>query len=432
METAMRVAALPVGEMDSAQVKGEFQAIAAALRGLGAEVLELDAVADKAAARKAVGAMAGNGCELLLLVALRGLSAPICEAAGLACLTPTLFWPVQGRFGLPSSALAVGALLQAGRRAELIHAPPDNPKAIRSALSVLRAARALARLSRCRVATVGGLFPNLVSCRYDAEALKSHLGATVVAVSYDTVRTAMEGASLQEVSDLRDRVLASCSGGGTVADALEPGLRLHLGLKRIARDHGLDGFAAECWTGLPAALGLNPCLGFIEDSYELACEGDVQVCVALVALRGLTGCSAYVGDLFDCDLDGVITLVHCGGSASLATGPRSGDPGAVALGLSSKARQQGFQTVTCRPAVRPGPATLLRLYGAACDTLHVAQADIVGCDTSTDLKVRARLRGDRWEFLRRCQGNHYIAAAGDIREELGLLARWCGIAIHET
>src|SRR5258705_222680 len=42
-------------------------------------------------------------------------------------------------------------------------------------------------------------------------------------------------------------------------NALTAGLHLHLALKRLAQEYRLDAFAAECWTGLPRELGLNPC-----------------------------------------------------------------------------------------------------------------------------------------------------------------------------
>ena len=100
---------------------------------------------------------------------------------------------------------------------------------------------------------------------------------------------------------------------------LEAGIKLHLVLEQIAQEKKLDAFAAECWSGLPRELGLNPCLGFVQDTYILACEGDGLLAVSLLLVRYLTGASAYVGDLYDVDLDGVVTLVHCGAPASLAS-----------------------------------------------------------------------------------------------------------------
>jgi L-fucose isomerase-like protein len=64
-------------------------------------------------------------------------------------------------------------------------------------------------------------------------------------------------------------------------------------------------------------------MGFIEDAYTLACEGDVMLCISLLLVRYLTGQGAYVGDLYDLDLDGILTLIHCGAPASLASTGRN-------------------------------------------------------------------------------------------------------------
>ncbi len=420
-----RVAVLPLG----AQGPGgnEYSARLAALRGFGAELDAGPAVSEEAEAAEAARALAAREPDLLLIVPFRGMSARAMATAGRAVRSPVLIWPMEGDFALPSSALATGALRQSGARAELLFGPAHDPATLERASSVLRAAGALSRLSRCRIGTIGGLFPNLVSCGYEPGALHARLGVTVVPVGYDEVRQRMGQVSAADLAEAREGIEGACRAPGASALSLEPGLRLHLALKRIAAEQRIQGFAAECWSGLPAAVGLNPCLGFMDDAYAMACEGDVHLCVGLLVVQWLSGRMAYAGDLYDCSLDGLVTLVHCGGPASLARGP-----GELVVGPSQRARERGFETMTCRPVLPEGPATLLRLSGPGCEKAHVAQGRVTGCDTSPDLKVRVRLDGDRWEFLRRCEGNHYIVAPGDLRGELGLLAEWCDIAVQET
>ena len=422
-----RVGVVPIGEMDSDQVRGECQAIIHAFEPRGAELTVVAAASDEQAALRAVQGLASMHPDLLLLIALRGLSARALEAAAKAAKVPCLIWPVEGRFALPSSALAVGAIRESGQPVELVYASPLNPVAVRRTRSILKAARALTRLRQSRIGVIGGLFPNLVSCRYDADALLSRLGLTVVPLTFDTVRQEMERTQPAEISRMMGAISDLSIEEPADALPLEPGIRLHLALKRIAAENRIDGFAAECWSGLPRELGLNPCLGFVESAYALACEGDVQLCAALLALRSLSGAEGFIGDLYDLDLDGMLTLVHCGASASL-----SAHRSDVMLCRSKVAEERGFQTIACRPKVSPGPATVFRLFGPGCDTLHVAQADILRCESGRDMRLTARLKGDRWAFLQRCHGNHYVVAAGDIREEMGLLAEWLGITIYET
>ncbi len=200
-----------------------------------------------------------------------------------------------------------------------------------------------------------------------------------------------------------------------------------MALKRMAAEHGIDGFATECWSGFPSKLGMNPCLGFIEDDYELACEGDVMLCISLLIVRYLTGRRCFAGDLFDIDQKDILTLIHCGAPASLRV--KEGD---VILAKSQLAQERGFETITCRPALEQGPVTVFRFYGKECDKLHLAFGELIRCDQSSNLTVQVRLSGNRWDFLDQCFGNHYLAAAGDIRDELKLLCKWLGIEVLET
>jgi L-fucose isomerase-like protein len=204
-------------------------------------------------------------------------------------------------------------------------------------------------------------------------------------------------------------------------------VKLHLALKQIALEQKLDGFAAECWSGFPKELGLNPCLGFLEDAYTLACEGDVMLCISLLITRYLTSSSTFAGDLYDMDLDGNLTLTHCGAPASLASNKSE-----VVLAKSQLALERGFDTLTCRPQLERGPVTVFRFYGTECDKLHLASGELISCEQSLNLTVKIKLDGNRWDFLEQCFGNHYLAAAGDVRSELRLLCKWLGITIFET
>jgi L-fucose isomerase-like protein len=429
MPDAKSVTALPIGEFDAESSRAEFHAIIEEVTGLGADVLVADPVSNADAARRAVEGNLNRHLDLLLLVPLRGLSAEAMESAALATRAPCLIRPIYGHFAFPSSTLAVGALREAGRPVELLFAPPQHPTAIENTRSVLNAARALSRIKRSRIGVIGGLFPNLIAARYDPKTVSARTGTTLVFLSYDSIRAGMaESAASPDVTRQALQALTAEYAVPSVEQhLLAPALDLHLALKRLAQDHELDAFAAECWTGLPAELGLNPCLGFAEDAYTLACEGDVMLCVSLLVVQYLTGHGAYVGDLYDLDLDGVMTLIHCGAPASLA-----GDPGDVVLGRSDAAIRRGFESITCRPRLETGPVTVFRFYGRGCDKIHLTTGELLGSDSSSTLSVNVRLAGRRSDFIEVCAGNHYVVVPGDIRPELGLVARWLGITILET
>ncbi|HLO31154.1 MAG TPA: hypothetical protein VK249_18540 [Anaerolineales bacterium] len=337
--------------------------------------------------------------------------------------------PVQGRFALPSSTLAIGALQESKAPVELLYASPDHPDFIERLRCITRTARAFSRIQHSRIGLIGGLFPNLVSCRYDPKIVNSRLGITLIPISFKETLEVIQSISedMNNVEQLGRQITTSYKIDAADLNALHSGVHLHLALKQIAIRQEIDGFATECWSGFPSELRLNPCLGFIEDAYTLACEGDVMLCISLLLVRYLIETGAYVGDLYDVDLDGILTLIHCGAPVSLASNREE-----VLMSRSQIALERGFETITCRPRLENGPVTLFRFYGHECNKLHLASGELLDSELSPNLKVKVKLKGNRWEFLEQCFGNHYVMVSGDIRNELKLLGKWLGITIFET
>jgi L-fucose isomerase-like protein len=430
MANDLITAALPVGEFRDEPTREAFAAILHTISNLVAGIEIADPITDDDQARKSVQEFSRRNPDLLLIIPLRGLSAPVIETAIKASRAPCLVWPIPGTFALPSSALAIGAAREEGAPpVELLYAPPDHPASIERARVILHTAKAYSRLARSRIGVIGGLFPNLVSCRFDPEIIRSRTGAAILPIPFNEVRDVLSSPALQgrNLEEAVGKTAGSYRIDPADENALRSGLQLHLALKQIAEAHQIDGFATECWSGFPRELGLNPCLGFLEDTYSLACEGDVMLCISLLIVRHLTGASAFVGDLYDLDLDGNLTLVHCGAPASLASDARE-----VILSKSPLAMERGFDTITCRPGIPPGPVTIFRLYGLECNQLHLAAGDLQDTDRTRDLTVKVKLSGNRWDFLAHCFGNHYLVVPGDIREELKLLGKWLGITLYET
>jgi L-fucose isomerase-like protein len=429
MKNTTIVSALPVGELNTDLIRNEFDAIIRAFERFGADLVIAAPVSEEVEVRLFVQEFSTMNPDLLLIVPLRGLSAQLIEKTLRMCHAPCLIWPVQGNFALPSSALAVGSLQESRAPVELHYAPSDHPRSIERIPCIMRAAKAYSRLRESRIGVIGNLFPNLVSCRYDPQIVSTKLGTKIIPIPFDEIRNSIHFISqcIPEIEQSRQEITGSYIISGADLSAIDAGIKLHMALKQVAQENKLDGFAVDCWTGFPRELGLNPCMGFIDDAYTLACEGDVMSCVSLLMGRYLTGKAAYVGDLYDLDMDGILTLTHCGAPASLAL-----DKNEVVLGKSQHAQDQGFETLTCRPHLYPGPVTLFRFYGWNCDKMHVALGELLSIEQSPNLTIKIRLAGNREIFLGQCFGNHYIAIAGDFLKELELLGKWLGITIIDT
>ena len=429
MENPPRVTALPIGEFDSKSVKSEFEAIIQVFKALEVDLFTAPPVSSEEEARRSIKRLSKRNPDFFLLVPLRGLSAQMIETTVLSSSILCLIWPVQGRFALPSSTLAVGALDESEVPVELFYAPPDNITTPPRIQSITRAAKVYSRLSHSRIGIIGNLFPNLVSCRYDPGIIESRLGTKFLSISFEELRDVMKSLSHHphDFEQFRQNITIKHTLSAPDINLIDESVKLHLALKQLASEYKIDGFATDCWIGFPREIGINPCFGFIEDVYMLACEGDVMVCLSQLIVKYIIGANPFVGDLFDLDIDGNLTLAHCGAPASLAL--KSED---ALLKNSQRAIQKGFATLTCRPQLSPGPVTILRFYGKSCDKMHVAMGELIKSEDSLDLIVTIKLFGDRWDFLNQCFGNHYIVVPGDIRNELKFLCKWLRISFCET
>ncbi len=191
MTNTASVAVLPIGEFDTDRVKNEFAAVIGALNIFQTNLIVSDPVSGVEQARQSVKTLSEQNLDLLLLVVLRGLSAETIETAARTSPVPCLVLPLQGRYALPSSALAVGAMQETKVPIELCYAPPDHPEFTRRLGCFVRAAKAYSQIRKCRIGVVGTLFPNLVSCRYDAHIVSSRLGITLLPISFDAVRSSL-------------------------------------------------------------------------------------------------------------------------------------------------------------------------------------------------------------------------------------------------
>ena len=129
MSNTTTIAALPVGEFNDDHIRSQFEAVIRAFDRMGADLVSADPVSDEAAAGRSVQILSERNPDLLLIVALRGLSAPIIETAAQISHVPCLIWPIQGGFALASSSLAAGALRRIG---DSIRAALCSPRPSRS------------------------------------------------------------------------------------------------------------------------------------------------------------------------------------------------------------------------------------------------------------------------------------------------------------
>ncbi len=365
--------------------------------------------------------------DALVVLVTHGNSARRIVAAADGADCPAIIWAARGRWAWPSSSLAIGKLEEGGKPVTLVYGEPAEEDAVEAFQKALQSAFAVRELARSKIGTIGGVYPNLVSCAYDRERIRSRFGVEIADIPFATVREKAEAIREGDVAAFIEQTRALHTVNADLPGRCQAGIRLHLALKQIARQYDLDAFAVECWSRLPEELGTNPCLGFLEDAYIMACEGDVLLAVTQILAKAITSVNPYAGDVYDLDRQGILTLRHCGAPMSLGTG----EEGTV-IQESAQASERGFPTPVCRPQMKRGPVTLLRLYGSACEYVHMAGGEMIGAENLREMTVKVRIRGSRKHFIENCKGNHYLVVPGDVSEEIRLICKWKHIEVEET
>jgi len=423
-----RVGMIGIGEIEAKEQKRDYEILISGVRNFNIDLINRGIEINTERIEASVRKLLSKRLDVLLIVVLKGMSAQMITRVVEITDCPCIIWAIKGRWAWPSSVLALGALKAEKKRVKLIYGQGDDKDALNEFRESLWAAFAQSKLRQSRIGKIGSLFPNLVSRGYDRMLIKTRLGIEIVEISFNELRYTIETVSedVNTIEELKRNIFGRFT-VKTTEEILIPGMRLHQALKRIANRHKLDAFAVECWSKIPKEIGLNPCLGFIEDDYTLTCEGDVLTCIASQIIRYLTGINPYVGDIYDLDNENTLTLVHCGAPASLSTNYES-----VIIRESIQAKEYGFPTAVCHPKLKNGYMTVLSLYGKGGDYIHLTSGELIETRENDKLWLKIRLSGKRQEFLKECLANHYIVVPGDVLKELELLCEWLDIKIIRT
>ena len=323
-----KAALFVVGDLDESDQKQTYESILHRIDESDAEIIKGDSPA----------------IDALVVVVLHGNSAREIVAAAEAADYPCIIWAARERWAWPSSSLAMGKLREDGRLVSLVYGQPEEEDAFRDFKIALRAAHAISELARSRIGVVGKLYPNLVSCVYDEKEITSFLGIGIDNISFRSVHEAIDAVDECEYREFVRHIQTRHAVQVEFPGRFERSIKLHLALKGIAGEKKISAYATECWSCFPREFGANPCFGFVEDSYLIACEGDVLLAITHIMARALTGVSSYAGDIYDIDRDRVLTLNHCGGFAASAAGqeqviiqesPASGDAKCANPGMPS-------------------------------------------------------------------------------------------------
>jgi L-fucose isomerase-like protein len=419
---------LPIWNQAQLALEDDYERGLRLVHGLDADIVTCPAAWSQPDALDRLAELQARGIDLLIVYVLNGMSASQQTLIGARATVPVALWALPTNYSFPSTANAVGVLRERGRRVRMVYSDGDPAMVVPQLGVMARVAFTIHQLQHCRIGTLGDLFVNLSAGYYHPDTLMDRLGPQVVHIRLNEFNTFLAAAAEDDgaVQDEINRLRARCDIGVDNV-MLTKALHFHRALQRATEKERLTAIALECHTELTPLYGINPCLGFAEETcpYLIGCEGDVVMAANLLLLRYLTGQQAFLGDIYSLR-DGVLTLVHCGADWRLAGsgGVRvAGQLAPATVGLATR-------MAMCVPDLPAGPVNVTRLHGPASNRLDVAAGAVIECSTEERLVVRVRLDNPQG-FLQNVCGNHYALSYGDVRPHMRLLSDWLGLQMTE-
>ena len=237
----------------------------------------------------------------------------------------------------------------------------------------------------------------------------------------DSAEVAADRALFRETFDLLD----------TLPDEhYENHSRLYLALKKLSREQGYDFSAIKCWPEM-GNLHTTPCavLGRLaDDGVHIACEGDIDASLSMVAQNYLTGLPNFITDMIDLnEEENYLTFWHCGQAAPSLHAPQfacqvRNHPLAGQGTAFHTALKEGAVTVS-RFCNIGGVYKLFLIRGTAIDTNPYTPGCMI--NVKVDTPVKEILYG----MIEQGVPHHYSIVWDDVADEMAELAKVLGLEI---
>lgn len=390
---------------------------------LDMELTCLDPVPDSERALQATRRIRNQNIDLLILFALHGLTADIQVTVATQFEIPVVIWALPERHSLSTSASAIGALRDLGRSVKFVYGRADD-KAIGDKISLVsKAAFALNQMREAKIGEIGGLYPVLVASKYHEDILTKKMGPKVTHISIGETRSFLQSVDEREldeaVADISKRFRVN-----TDRETFRKAVRFHLALKEIARKYGLSGIAVNCYGELIREFESTSCLGFVDESYVIGCEGDVVALSMLLLSKYLTGKDGFLADFYTVESDGTLVMVNCAGAASLSENRQE-----TTIDVGGSTVDMPVPLAFCRPMIPRTKDTVARFFGKNLDKVHMATGEVVSCSTHETVLLSIRLTQDLEKFMDKICNAHYIIFPEDVSGQLALFCSWNCIQI---
>ena len=343
-------------------------------------------------------------------------------------------FPWQGRRESTGSFVAAAVLKGAldrmqYRPAYILGLPAEEQAADRAAV-FCRAAHAIKRLKRTRVALIGYAAMGMYPGTFDHVLMRRRIGPEVEQIdTYTLIRAAEalpEEAVRATAEELRAKAEVRAEEGRLLKSA-----RLAAGLRQILRDGAFDAVNVKCQYELSQQYGMTACLPVslvADDGIVAGCEGDLVTTVTQCLLQYISGEVGCYGDILDLTGSRML-LSSCGFAPFSLCNPEE-------TACICELGHPGFDGLISSCTLRRGRVTFARLVEGSQGEYRLNYG--TGTGVETDLRqgrfpaLEVELDGDPDRLWRTIASQHFALCYGDVSAEIEDVCGWLGITTNRV
>ncbi|MFI3169827.1 MAG: fucose isomerase [Faecalibacterium sp.] len=393
---------------------------------------------------EAVSTLKAKCADLVIMVYGAFTGDDVCTGIADSLRVPMILWAprepeeqVHGSRLLSNAMVAVtmnaASMHRLGHPTVSIYGGLESEEAKAKVLATVRAHGVVKKLKGATLGLFGYRPTAFYNCAFDEGLIRRTFGIKMEETELKTVYDRMQ--QLDAAAVLADRSYVNETFTLQSEDLLpdeyrDNHSRLYLALGQLFDEAGYDYATIKCWPEM-GNLKTTPCavLGRLADTGKnIACEGDVDAMLAMMAQNSLTGTPGFVTDMIDLnEEENYLTFWHCGNAAPSLHHP---DYNTVMGDHPLAGQGTAFYTT-----LKEGPVTIARfcnihgvyklflLKGTARSADLYTPGSMV--NVTMDTPVRSILEG----MLEQGVPHHYSIVWADVADEMRAIAKLLNIEV---
>ena len=316
---------------------------------------------------------------------------------------------------LPASLEVLAKIQQDDIKGQIFYSNGLNDKNIINQLEkAIQNLEVLFALKRMRIGLVGTPSDWLVASNPDPETLKENWGPTVVSISMEEIKEALQTINPEDIKTILKSLV---NGAKEIREPsqtdLEENVKVYIALKQVVEKYKLDVISVRCFDLVldQKTTGCFALAQLTDEGIIAGCEGDLVSTLGMLWTSKLLRQIPWMANPAQLNEENnTLWLAHC-------TVPRS-----IVKEYTLRSHFESGIGVGIQGTITEGPVTLLRIGGKNLDKLWSADGEIMQSGNSEELcrtQVEVKLISDTVNnLLQSPLGNHLILVKGHHTDEL--------------